>query len=185
MRERSQGRRKPRGGDFRSVAEKILPRTLDVVTRITLYGKAAALWVVASACFLAKERFRDKPSGKPLFLKGLLRTGGSCTQRGGQSPLFFFFFFYFFQVFFTSFYLYIFFIIYLFKILREGQKSPIFKALIVFYWDFYIVLLGLLYRFIGTFISFYWDFYIVLLGLLYRFIGTFISFYWDFYVDLS
>lgn len=109
MRERSQGRRKPRGGDFRSVAEKILPRTLDVVTRITLYGKAAALWVVASACFLAKERFRDKPSGKPLFLKGLLRTGGSCTQRGGQSPLFFFFFFYFFQVFFTSFYLYIFF----------------------------------------------------------------------------
>lgn len=87
MRERSQGRRKPRGGDFRSVAEKILPRTLDVVTRITLYGKAAALWVVASACFLAKERFRDKPSGKPLFLKGLLRTGGSCTQRGGQSPI--------------------------------------------------------------------------------------------------
>ena len=88
MRERSQGRRKPRGGDFRSVAEKILPRTLDVVTRITLYGKAAALWVVASACFLAKERFRDKPSGKPLFLKGLLRTGGSCTQRGGKAPFF-------------------------------------------------------------------------------------------------
>ena len=183
MRERSQGRRKPRGGDFRSVAEKILPRTLDVVTRITLYGKAAALWVVASACFLAKERFRDKPSGKPLFLKGLLRTG-EAARSGGAKPLFFSSFLLF-SGFFTSFYLYIFFIIYLFKILREGQKSPIFKALIVFYWDFYIVLLGLLYRFIGTFISFYWDFYIVLLGLLYRFIGTFISFYWDFYVDLS
>ena len=127
VRERSQGRRKPRGGDFRSVAEKILPRTLDVVTRITLYGKAAALWVVASACFLAKERFRDKLSGKPLFLKGLLRTG-EAARSGGAKPPFFFFFFFTFSGFFTSFYLYIFFIIYLFKILREG-KNPQFSRL--------------------------------------------------------
>jgi hypothetical protein len=83
------------------------------VTRITLYGKAAALWVVASACFLAKERFRDKPSGKPLFLKGLLRTGGSCTQRGGAKPPFFLLLFLLFSGFFY-FFLFIYIFYYLF-----------------------------------------------------------------------
>lgn len=128
MRERSQGRRKPRGGDFRSVAEKILPRTLDVVTRITLYGKAAALWVVASACFLAKERFRDKPSGKPLFLKGLLRTGGSCTQRGGKAPFFSSSFFTFFR-FFLLLFICIYFLLFIYLKYLERGKNPQFSRL--------------------------------------------------------